>query len=157
MILRRLFLATLALALCVGCADGRAAPAVVKLRTEPLEIVTAQGVAHFKVEIADTDGTRERGLMYRTSLKPDAGMLFIFTPAQPVYFWMKNTYIPLDMLFIDPSGHIANIAANTTPFSETPVPSAGAVTAVLEIAGGRAAQLGVKPGDEVRQRIFPGH
>jgi len=155
-ILRRLFLATLALAICVGCADGRAAPAVAKLRTEPLEIVTAKGAARFTVEIADTDETRDRGLMYRTSLRPDAGMLFDFKTPQAVAFWMRNTLIPLDMLFIDKDGWIINIAEQARPHDETPIPSRGIVLGVLEIAGGRAAELGIEPGDKVKQRIFRG-
>jgi hypothetical protein len=155
-ILRRLFLATLALAICVGCANGRAAPAVIKLRTEALEIVTAKGVARLTVEIADTDATRERGLMYRTSLKPNAGMLFDFKTPQAVAFWMRNTLIPLDMLFIDKDGLIINIAEQARPLDETPIPSRGVVLGVLEIAGGRAAELGVEPGDRVKQRIFRG-
>ena len=131
-----------------------AAPTDVRLRTVPLSIATAKGVAHFTVEIADTDATRERGLMYRKSLGPHEGMLFDFHTPQTVSFWMKNTYIPLDMLFIAPDGRIVSIARNAVPFDETPIWSGGAVTGVLEIAGGRAAQIGAEPGDMVTARMF---
>jgi uncharacterized protein len=124
------------------------------LKTEPLAIVTHQGVRHFIVEIADTDTTRERGLMFRKHLAPDEGMLFDFKTPQPVAFWMKNTLIPLDMLFIAPDGRVVSIARNATPMSETPIPSNGDVLGVLEIRGGRAAEIGAEPGDRVQERIF---
>ena len=82
-------------------------------------------------------------------------MLFDFKRAQPVAFWMKNTLIPLDMVFIGADGRIVSIARNAVPMSEAPVPSGGPVLGVLEIAGGRAAQIGAEPGDRVRDRIFP--
>lgn len=125
------------------------------LRVERLDIATARGVYHFKVEVADNDATRERGLMFRRTLAGDRGMLFDFKTARPVAFWMKNTLIPLDMLFISADGHILSIARNAVPMSEAPVPSGGPVLGVLEIAGGRAAQIGAAPGDRVRDRIFP--
>jgi hypothetical protein len=125
------------------------------LPVEKLQIVTHDGHVHkFKVEIADNDASRERGLMFRKSLAPDAGMLFDFKVPQGVQFWMKNTLIPLDMLFIDEHGTVLNVAANATPLSETDIPSAGPVLGVLELRGGRAAELGVKAGDTVRERIF---
>ena len=124
------------------------------LPVEPLDIMTARGAFHFKVEIADTDATRERGLMFRKTLAGDRGMLFDFKTARPVAFWMKNTLIPLDMLFIGSDGRVISIAQNATPMSETNIPSGGDVLAVLEIRGGRAAEIGVQPGDRVRERIF---
>ena len=87
--------------------------------------------------------------MNRHGLAPDAGMLFPFDPPRPASFWMRNTLIPLDMIFIRPDGSIARIAANTVPMSETPVAVAEPMTAVLEIGGGRAAQLGIREGDRV--------
>jgi hypothetical protein len=123
--------------------------------TEPVDIVTQGGrVVRLNVEIADTDATRQLGLMFRKSLAPDAGMLFDFKTPQEVSFWMKNTLIPLDMLFIDKDGWIINIAAQARPHDETPIPSGGAILGVIEIGGGRAAALGVHPGDRVRHRIF---
>jgi uncharacterized membrane protein (UPF0127 family) len=123
-------------------------------RSEPLDVVTHHGVRHFTVEIADTDATRERGLMFRKHLAGDQGMLFDFKTPQPVAFWMKNTLIPLDMLFIASDGHVISIARQATPMSEAPIPSGGDVLAVLEIRGGRAAEIGIQPGDQVRERIF---
>ena len=126
-----------------------------RLKVEPLEIDLSDGrVARFQVEIADTEATRERGLMFRTALAPNAGMLFDFKTPQQVYFWMKNTLIPLDMVFIDAIGRVTNVAAMATPHSETGIPSDGMVLGVLEIPGGRAGQLGIMEGDLVRHRIF---
>jgi uncharacterized membrane protein (UPF0127 family) len=141
------------LSLVLGGAAARAGGEP-SLRTEPLDVVTHQGVRHFTVEIADTDATRERGLMFRKHLAGDQGMLFDFKTPQPVTFWMKNTLIPLDMLFIAPDGRVISIARQATPMSETAIPSGGDVLAVLEIRGGRAAEVGVEPGDRVRERIF---
>jgi len=87
--------------------------------------------------------------MHRQSLAPDAGMIFPYDPPQPASFWMKNTIIPLDIIFIRQDGTIARIAANTTPYSLEPVPSLEPVAAVLEIAGGRSAELGIAVGDRV--------
>ena len=87
--------------------------------------------------------------MNRSELGPDHGMIFPFDPPRDAAFWMKNTLIPLDMVFVRADGSIANIAANTVPLSLDSVPSDGPVKAVLEIAGGRAAELGIKPGDKV--------
>ena len=131
-----------------------ASPAPNHLRTEPLEVTTAAGVAHFTVEIADTEATRDRGLMFRKSLGQNEGMLFDFKTPQQVAFWMKNTRIPLDMLFIAPDGRVVSIARNATPMNETPIPSGAPVLAVLEVAGGRAAEIGAQPGDKVTERIF---
>ncbi len=122
---------------------------------EALAIRTAKGTVNFKVEVAQTDAERERGLMYRTELSPDSGMLFDFKLPQPVYMWMKNTYIPLDMVFIASDGRIANIAENTTPLSTDVIASEGQVRAVLELAGGTARAKGIAVGDRVRYRLFP--
>ena len=89
------------------------------------------------------------GLMFRNKLAPDRGMIFPFETPRVASFWMRNTLIPLDMIFVRADGSIANIEANTVPYSEEPVMSAGPVDAVLEIAGGRSAELGLKPGDKV--------
>ncbi len=124
------------------------------LAVEPLMIATARGGFHFHVEIADNDASRERGLMFRKSLAADRGMLFDFKSPQSVAFWMKNTLIPLDMLFIAPDGHIVSIARNAVPMSEAPIPSGGEVLCVLEVRGGRAAEIGAEPGDLVTERRF---
>lgn len=148
-----LFAVILGLEVIAGWADAPAGP---PLKTEALTILTRHGPARFTVEVADTDQTRERGLMFRKSLAPDRGMLFDFHTPQPVAFWMKNTLIPLDMVFIAPDGHVVSIARHAQPLSETPIESGGVVLGVLEIAGDRAAALDIEPGDRVRERIFHG-
>ena len=120
------------------------------LQQIPLTIQSASGTHRFTVEVARSPEEQSRGLMHRQSLAPDAGMLFLYEVPQPASFWMKNTLIPLDILFIRPDGTIVNIAANTVPLSLEPVPSLEPVSAVLEIAGGRAAELGIKEGDRVK-------
>jgi uncharacterized membrane protein (UPF0127 family) len=119
-----------------------------------VEIASKTGVHVFTVEVADTDATRERGLMYRRELPEGRGMLFDFFKDQPVGFWMKNTYISLDMIFIRGDGRIASIAENTEPLSERVVPSGAPVRAVLEVKGGTARRLGIQPGDQVANPIF---
>lgn len=115
----------------------------------PLTISQNGKVHKFRVEVARTEAEQQKGLMFRTSMGPDEGMLFPSDfPAQRS-FWMKNTVIPLDIVFIGPDHRISNIAANAVPYSETPIPSAGEAIAVLELNGGRAAQLGFTSGARV--------
>ena len=147
---RSLVLAAISVALLVTAATG-AAPT--RLKTEGLDVVTHHGVRHFTVEVADTEATRDRGLMFRKSLAAERGMLFDFHTPQPVAFWMKNTLIPLDMLFIDADGRVISIARNAVPLSEAQIPSGGDVVEVLELRGGRAAEIGAETGDLVRPRI----
>jgi len=149
---RRLALLALVGVALVGFSASAAWAA--SLKVEPLEVVTARGVFHFKVEVADTDATRERGLMFRKFVAADRGMLFDFKTPRLVAFWMKNTLIPLDMLFIAADGHVISIARDAVPMSEAPIPSGGATLGVLELRGGRAAEIGAEPGDMVRERIF---
>lgn len=116
----------------------------------PVSIRTMAGARHvFRVEVARTAAEQERGLMYRTELPADGGMLFPSDAPQPRSFWMKNTVIPLDMLFIRQDGSIAKLAEQTIPQSLDPVVCIEPVIAVLEIAGGRAAALGIAEGDHV--------
>ncbi len=140
------------MALALACFASAAGASAQALRVEPLDVVTARGAYHFNVEIADTPQTREQGLMYRKSLARDRGMLFDFKTAQPVAFWMKNTLIPLDMLFVGADGRIVSIARDAAPMSQTPIPSGGDALVVVELAGGRAAEIGAEPGDVVRER-----
>jgi uncharacterized protein len=121
---------------------------------DSLEIATSSGQHAFQVEIADNDATRERGLMDRRYMAPDHGMLFEFDRDEPVSFWMKNTYIPLDMVFIAPSGVVTHIVANAEPLSERVIPSGGPSIAVLELNGGTAASIGLKVGDKVHYPFF---
>lgn len=141
------------LSACAAQPAPAVAPAAVRL--EPLDLVTAKGPVKLRVELADDEAKRMEGLMFRPALAPDRGMLFDFKTERPVAFWMRNTLIPLDMVFIKADGRILSIARNARPHDETPIPSGGAVRAVLEIPGGRAAELGLLPGDRVRHRIFP--
>ena len=119
-----------------------------------LEIASKSGVHVFAVEIADTDASREKGLMFRKSLPEGQGMLFDFHEEQPVGFWMQNTYIPLDMIFIRGDGSILRIAENTEPLSTRIIPSGGPVRAVLGLIGGSARKFGIAPGDKVAFPIF---
>ena len=121
------------------------------LEQVPLRVTTARGrIRSFTVEVARTLPQQQTGLMNRLVLAPNRGMLFPYDPPEAVAFWMKNTLIPLDMIFVRSDGTIARIAANTVPLSLEQVPAGEPVGAVLEIAGGRAAELGLAPGDRVR-------
>ncbi len=124
-------------------------------RLDTVEILTSRGRVKFTVELAVTKAEQERGLMFRKSLAPDRGMLFPYNPPQRAAFWMKNTLIPLDIIYIAPDGRVLSIARNAVPHDETPIPSGGVIRGVLEIPGGRAAQLGILPGDRVLNKIFP--
>ncbi len=124
------------------------------LRTETLEIVTRSGVHRFRVEIAATPRQQEVGLMFRPPMPASHGMLFEMGRPQEARFWMENCPAPLDMLFIQADGRILSIAADTTPYSEQGIDSGGLITAVLELRGGRAAEIGARPGDLVRHRYF---
>lgn len=126
-----------------------------RLPTEQLTIETAGGPVQLTVEIADDDQERARGLMFRQTLADDVGMLFHFQTPEHASFWMRNTVISLDIIFIGVDGRILNIAERTTPLSDAPVPAVGLTRGVLEIRGGRARELGIRAGDRVRHRIFP--
>jgi uncharacterized protein len=121
---------------------------------QPLEIVSKTGVHTFAVELAVTPEEQARGLMFRRELPEGQGMLFDFQREQPATFWMKNTYVSLDMIFIRADGRILRIAENTVPLSEALVPSGGPVRAVLEVVAGTARKLGIAPGDRVAHPIF---
>ena len=121
---------------------------------EPLQIVTSAGPQDFQVEVMRTDADRQRGLMFRRFLPKDRGMLFDFEAEQPVMMWMRNTFIPLDMIFIGADGHIVSIAENTEPLSEQTIPSDGLVKGVLEVTAGTAARTAMKAGDVVRHKMF---
>jgi uncharacterized membrane protein (UPF0127 family) len=121
---------------------------------QTLEIASKSGVHVFAVEIAENDAERAKGLMYRKELPEGQGMLFDFHREQEVSFWMQNTYIPLDMVFIRADGRILRIAENTEPLSTKLIPSGGPVRAVLEVIGGTTRKLGIAPGDRVASPIF---
>ena len=130
-------------------AEKATAQTTQQLTLLPLTISTAKDTHRFTVEAALTQQQQAQGLMFRKSLDPDGGMLFPMNPPRTASFWMKNTLIPLDMLFIRTDGTIAFIAANTTPYSRDPVSAGVPVAAVLELRGGRAAELGIAQGDRV--------
>jgi uncharacterized protein len=126
----------------------------IKYDRSSLVIETGSREIKFDVEMALTEAQREHGLMFRKELGPYEGMLFDFFREQQVSFWMKNTLIPLDMVFIAGDGTIKHIHANAVPMSTDTIPSEFPVRAVLEINGGSARLLGIKPGDKVKHPIF---
>ena len=157
-----LIVAALALTACSSKAEDRArTPAAPGAAASParhplsgLEIVpltvSRTGRTHrFRVEVARTAAEQARGLMFRTALSDDEGMIFPMNPPRHASFWMRNTVIPLDIIYIGADGRITNMWENTVPYSEEPLPSTGIVKGVLELRGGRAKQLGLMPGDKV--------
>ncbi|MGE0667779.1 MAG: DUF192 domain-containing protein [Sphingomonadales bacterium] len=120
------------------------------LPLQPLTVETQAGERDLQVQVADTDATRQTGLMYRVSMPEAEGMLFIFQQVRPVSFWMKNTMLPLDIIFVGDDGRVINIARNTTPFSLASIPSRGPARAVLELNAGASRRLGIDVGDRVR-------
>ena len=142
-----------AVLLLAGCGSGAFVPAQAA-GTDTIEIVSGNGVHPFSVELAANDAERERGLMYRKSLPDGHGMLFDFGYPQSTAFWMHNTYIPLDIIFIAPDGRIIRIAENAKPMNDSLIPSGGLVRGVLEVIGGSARKFGIKAGDKVTGSIF---
>ncbi len=138
-----------ALAVLVALLSGLA-PARADTVLEPLTFETTGGARAFQVEVMRTEAERARGLMFRRYLPPDRGMLFLFDREQIVAMWMKNTFIPLDMVFVGRDGRVVSIAADTEPMSEAVVASAGPANAVVELNAGAAARMGLKAGDRVR-------
>ncbi len=138
-----------ALALLLACGWS------VQAAAEPLLVMTREGVQHrFDVELADDDAERSRGLMFRRELADTAGMLFDFEREQPVGMWMKNTYIPLDMLFIDRRGRVVYIARQTEPHSLKTISARRPVRAVLEVRGGLTEERRIKRGDTIVHPVF---
>ena len=142
-----------ALVMAVALTPVLVQPAAAQTVTFPrgtLFIDTPFTTERFEIEIARTETQRSRGLMYRGELAPDAGMLFLFDPVRQANMWMRNTFVPLDMLFIAPDGRITGITANTIPLSDAVIWSVVPVRAVLELPAGTAARRGIMPGDAVR-------
>ncbi|GHE04192.1 hypothetical protein U879_01905 [Defluviimonas sp. 20V17] len=140
--------AGLALWLAPAAAQARCVPGQVQFRTD-------SGIVTFHVSLARTPAERERGLMNRRHLPRDAGMLFLFGKPGPVSFWMHDTLIPLDMIFMDQSGRVTRIHANATPLSDMPINGGSRVFAVLEINGGMAARADIRPGTVMRADTMP--
>ncbi len=128
--------------------------AFAQLAVTPLTVKTDEASHAFTVEIADTPDAIRQGMMFRESMAPDAGMLFDFGEVRPASMWMKNTLIPLDMLYMDDAGQVIAIARNAVPGSLRSLGPGVPVRAVLEIPGGRAKELGINPGDTVDHPIF---
>ncbi len=123
-------------------------------RLDQLTIVTATGAHPFLVEVMRTEEQRERGLMFRRAMPPDHGMLFDFKTERPVDMWMKNTYLPLDMIFISRSGKVVGLAENAEPLSERIISSGAPAYSVLEVNAGAAARIGLKIGDVIKHPLF---
>lgn len=132
-------------------------PASALCRDDRVELRGPWGQAAFTVEVADTDATRAQGLMHRPSMPRFSGMLFVFEPPPgPASFWMENTLIPLDMLFLDETGRVGHIHHEARPLDRTPIPGGSNVLYVLEINGGMARRLGISEGSELRHpRVAP--
>jgi uncharacterized membrane protein (UPF0127 family) len=122
--------------------------------TSALTILTAQGPQHFTIELAETPAQMEQGLMFRRTMPPDVGMLFIYNTPTVATMWMRNTLIPLDMLFVDGQGRIVNIHQRAVPQTLDVIAAGAPVRAVIELNGGTAARLGIAPGDRVQHPIF---
>jgi uncharacterized protein len=137
-----------------GCAHSQDAPQQLPLDPQPLEIVTPAGIKTYLIEVADDNSERGIGLMNRKSMPEGQGMLFDFQTARLVQMWMKNTYVPLDILFIGENGRIESIAANTVPQSLDIIGSKYEVRFALELVAGTAMRAGIKPGDQVRHRVI---
>lgn len=123
-------------------------------RQDLVHIRTGSSELRFTIELAATPEERSRGLMYRESLPRQAGMLFVFEHPQRVAFWMKNTLIPLDMIFVDSVGTVTRVHSNAVPHDETAIPGGDGVFAVLEINGGLAERYGIVAGSEMRHPVF---
>jgi uncharacterized protein len=152
--LRTALVAVVAFCALLGVGFGLGARAA---SFQTLEIATKSGVQVFSVEMATTEQEKETGLMYRKELADGKGMLFDFSSEQEVSMWMKNTYIPLDMIFIRADGRILRIAENTEPMSTRIIPSGGLAKAVLEVIAGTAQKYGIAPGDQVAHPMFKRH
>ena len=151
--MRALFVMSLALIVLVGCAAEPTRPQPI-LPTSPLVIDASHGPVRFTVELAASSETQESGLMFRRTMAPDHGMLFDFHRPLYVSFWMKNTILPLDMVFILSDGTVTGVAANAVPYSTKAILSDQPVRAVLEINAGLGKALGIVPGSRVHHAIF---
>lgn len=153
----RLVLGLVLLTMCVGAASPASAQwsePQPRLRTTPLVITTVTGRHAFTVEMAMTSEETQRGLMFRTTMPQDEGMLFDFRRDEIVTMWMRNTPLPLDMIFIDGQGVVRHVAERTTPFSEAVISSRFPVRSVLEVNAGTARRIGLRAGDRVQNVLF---
>ncbi|WP_298965138.1 DUF192 domain-containing protein [uncultured Roseibium sp.] len=146
---RSVVLSFLVLFVVIEISPAKSQEDVAPLPTETLIVRSGDNEHTFTVEVASTDRQRARGLMFREEMAADHGMLFVFEGEGERFFWMKNTPLPLDIIYIDAKGWIVSIAADTTPFSEDVIPSREPAKYVLELNAGLAAKLGFEPGDGV--------
>lgn len=153
-VLARLGLSAILAFACLGGATPKGDAPAPQTGLERLVIVTASGMHEFSVEVMRSPQQLERGLMFRRSLPQDQGMLFDFGVERPVAMWMKNTFLPLDMIFIARTGKVVGIAENAEPLSETIIPSGTPAYGVLEVNAGTAARIGLRIGDAVRHPVF---
>lgn len=139
-----------------AAADGAAGETALGIACErdAISFLTEDGPARFTLELALTPEEQARGLMFRTDLAPDHGMLFVYDPPRRALFWMKNTPLSLDMIFIAEDGRVESVAAETVPYSTETIPSKGEVRAILEIVGGRAAETGIEAGVQAVHPAF---
>jgi uncharacterized membrane protein (UPF0127 family) len=135
---------------------GQGLPARAAEALSPLTVETASGAHKFEVEVVATEASRAQGLMYRRELAADRGMLFDFQEERPVSFWMQNTYISLDMVFIHADGTVQRVEERATPLSTRNIDSGDAVRFVLEVPAGTAAHIGIKRGSRVKHRLIGG-
>lgn len=142
-------LAVAALLVACGSTAVRPGDPFPSLPQAEIEVTTGNGTHRFQVWVAADDRSRTRGLMFVRELPADRGMLFLFEWPQPAAFWMKDTYIPLDLVFIDPTGRVLNIVRDARPFSLVPIESDGPVIAVLEVPAGTSQRIGLVPGDRI--------
>jgi uncharacterized membrane protein (UPF0127 family) len=138
----------------LACVLASAGTALAGCAADVVELKGPRGVARFSVELADTDAERSRGLMFRERMAASAGMLFVYDRPGRAVFWMKNTLIPLDMVFADATGTVQRVHSNAVPHDETPIDGGDGILAVLEINGGLARRLGIGPGTVMRHPAF---
>jgi uncharacterized protein len=138
-----------------GVAFLWAAPVWAECQTDRVDLRGPFGTAGFTVEVADDVAERARGLMFRESMPSGAGMLFVYERPQTVAFWMENTLIPLDMVFMDETGTVKKVHANARPLDRTAIPGGDGILAVLEINGGLAGQIGITEGAQLRHPGLP--
>jgi len=131
-----------------------AGPVSAACAPDSVELRGPWGQARYQIELADTPEEQQRGLMFREELARNAGMLFVFPGPREVSFWMRNTLIPLDMIFIGETGVVGHVHENAIPLDETSIPGGDDVMAVLEVNAGQAAQFGIAPGTQVRHPAF---
>lgn len=151
----RAFVAVLLLAAPLQAAVAQSAITIAQpeLARIALTLHSATGKHRYNVELALTGAQQQAGLMFRKTLARTAGMLFPFKPAQPASFWMRNTILPLDLVFVDAGHRVLNVAADAVPYSPAFLTSDGPVIAVLELNAGEARRIGLKPGDRVDYRL----